>query len=113
MAILAELPDEALLPVGWLRARLEAPAPTEPVGGLSCADVAKMLDRTPGTVRGWCARGELKGSYRMHGNREWRVPRAALRAYLDAQAGRGRSYEDVGSVDLGSWRRLKGGGVCG
>ena len=102
--LLEPLPDEALVPVGWLRSYLRAPAPTEPIGDLSCAQAAEALGRKPGTVRGWCARGEIPGAYRLNG-REWRVPRAGLRAYLDGAASREREPVDPGSVDLGSWRR--------
>ena len=105
-ALLATLPDSALLPVAWLRARLEAPAAgaTEPIGDLSCAAVAKALGRQAGTVRGWCARGEIPGAYRLNG-REWRVPQASLRTYLERQGARRGPAETDGPTDLGSWRR--------
>jgi hypothetical protein len=45
--ILAALPDEALIPVSWIRARLAAPLPVETVGDLSCSDVAEALKRRP------------------------------------------------------------------
>lgn len=106
---LAGLPDEALIPVGWLRTRLRTPGqadPGEPVRDLSCADVATALDRKPGTVRAWCARGEIPGAYLLN-HREWRIPRAALRAYLDRQGNQRTTgnADAAGSVDLGSWRR--------
>ncbi len=104
-AILEALPDDALVPVRWLRARLGAPAgtPDDRIGDLSCTDVAKVLGRTPGCIRGWCARGEIPGAYRLNG-REWRLPAAALRAYLDAHGSK-QSGKDAEAVDLGAWRR--------
>lgn len=105
-ALLAELPDEAMVPVRWLRARLAdggARASDEPfVGDRSCAEVAKLLGRTPGCVRSWCARGELE-AYRLNG-REWRIPQASLRVYLDRSAAK-PVPQSAGAVDLSSWRR--------
>jgi hypothetical protein len=100
--LLADLPDEALIPVGWVRARLDAPAPVEADGDLSCADVAALLRRKPGTIRGWCFRKEISGAYLLNG-RDWRIPRKSLRAYLDKQAA-GKSVDRT-PVDLSSWRK--------
>lgn len=108
---LSTLPDEALVPVGWIRARLDGKADAspagngEPIGDLSAADVAEALDRTPSTIRAWCARGEVPGSYKLRG-REWRIPRASLRRYLDRQAEGKRETRRRGEpVDLGGWRK--------
>ena len=102
--LLSDLPDDALVPVRWVRARLQRPAITDDgVGDLSCADVAKTLGRTPGCIRSWCARAEIQGAYRLNG-REWRIPRTSLRQYLDAQAQQKRDVV-AGPVNLGSWRR--------
>lgn len=105
--ILADLPDNALLPVGWVRARLAAPVPDEAIGDLSCAEIGVLLHRKPGTVRGWLFRKELVG-YRLN-NRDWRVTRAELRRYLDAQGGAGSPIDGASSVDLGSWRNKRRG----
>ncbi len=51
----------------------------EPLVDLTVEDVAKLVGRAPSTVRWWCQKGTLPGAYRLR-NREWRVPRAALRA---------------------------------
>lgn len=101
--LLAALPAEALVPVGWVRARLASPLPVEAVGDLSCSAVAEALNRKSGTVRGWCARGEIVGAYLLNG-REWRIPRASLRSYLDRQ-GEGLSPVEEASFDLGAWRK--------
>ena len=105
--LLADLPDDALLPVGWIRARLRAPvAPkSDGLADLSCDVVAKQLGRKPGTIRGWCARGEIEGAYRLN-DREWRIPAASLRAYLDKAAER-KDPRNGAAPDLGSWRRIK------
>jgi excisionase family DNA binding protein len=113
--ILDALPDDALVPVWWLRRQLELAAGTradEIVVDFSCAEVAEQLGRTPGTIRGWCARGEIPGAYRLN-TREWRIPRAGLRSYLDQQSERRRDRDPAGPVDLGSWRRLTGGVPAG
>lgn len=100
--LLANLPDEALIPVGWVRARLAQPLPVETIGDLSCSDVAEALKRKPGTIRGWCHSGQLEGAYLLHG-KDWKIPRESLRAYLDKQS-KGLSRHDDAAVDLGAWR---------
>lgn len=100
------LPDDALVPVGWIRDRLsDDRAVGGPVADLTVQEVAEELDRAPSTVRGWLGSGDLEG-YRLRG-REWRVPREALVAFLDEERGGGR---EEGSADLGSWRAAAGGG---
>lgn len=105
---LRDLPDEALVPVRWVRERLDGDGEAggdESIGDLSTADVADALDRAPGTIRAWCARGEIPGAYRLHG-REWRIPRVSLRRYLDEQAtGKRKTGRKGEPVDLGSWRK--------
>jgi len=101
--LLAALPNDALVTVRWLRAQLEQPeVADDSVADLSCAAVAKLLDRTPGCIRGWCQRGEIVGVYRLNG-REWRIPRASLRAYQAAHGAK-RSEQNAEPVNLGSWR---------
>src|SRR3990167_91071 len=53
-------------------------------GDLTAAQLAERLRRRPSTIRGWCERGELPGAYRLNG-REWRIPPAALEAFLAGQ----------------------------
>lgn len=98
------LPDEALVPVGWIRGRLGARGEVEV--DLTVEQVAAELSRAPSTVRGWLGAGELAG-YKLRG-REWRVPRASLRAFLDREAnGSERSTESsarAGAIALDAWR---------
>lgn len=71
---------------------------------LTVEDVAEETGRAPSTVRGWLIEGTLRG-YKLNG-RDWRVPRAALRTYLEAQAGPSPASDDGEAVDIGAWRRL-------
>ena len=74
---------------------------------LTLDEAAEKVGRAVSTVRGWCASGELGGAYKLQG-RDWRIPPAALQAFLRAQ------HEDKGThipsgrkVDLGSWREVR------
>jgi len=49
---------------------------------LRIEEVAEETCRSPSTVRSWLISGQLRG-YKLQG-RDWRVPRSALRAFLDA-----------------------------
>ena len=76
------------------------------VSDLTLADVADRVGRAQSTVRGWCTRGLLTGAYRLNG-RDWRVPSAALDAFLEAQ----RTHRQTpskgpsgGITDLSAWR---------
>lgn len=73
---------------------------------LTVEQLATRLGRSPSTVRTWLGEGRLSGAYRLRG-REWRIPPAALRAFLDREA-RGEvsaSEQRQSQVDLGAWRR--------
>lgn len=120
---IAGLPDgcAVIIPVGVLRAWVDADRPDagdadgRRIADLTCAEAAAELGRRPSTVRTWCASGRIPGAYRLHG-REWRIPRAGLRAYLDAQsAGRSRpaSARHEERVDLSRWRSVGTGNVFG
>ncbi len=107
------LPDGAsvLLPVETVRRWLELEgqgAGSRPLSDLTIADVAEELDRSPSTVRGWLIAGDIPEAYKLQG-REWRIPRGALRAFLDGQAnGDGGVRRGTGrrsSAKLSDWRR--------
>lgn len=72
---------------------------------LTVEEVAAELHRAPSTVRGWLIAGELKG-FKLN-RKSWRIPRAALRAYLDAQAAPPQPPTDPGKVDVSAWRRVQ------
>ena len=55
---------------------------------LTVEEVADETHQAPSTVRGWLLSGALRG-FKLN-NRDWRVPRTALREYLEAQAHRTR-----------------------
>ncbi len=88
--------------------------PTKPVAvDLTVAEVAELLHRAPGTVRGWCATGELPGAYRFRG-REWRIPAAAMEALQQgqgeehtAQRNSARYAQSAPEADWGTWRSVK------
>lgn len=83
-----------------------------PIADLTAEEIAQQFDRTPACVRGWCRAGRMPGAYRLNG-REWRIPRATLAAYLEAErSGANRTSPSSnpptlpsGAVDLGAWRR--------
>jgi excisionase family DNA binding protein len=114
LALLVEnLPPGAsvTLPVDWLRSELEA----EGVNGSTISDLtvealAAELGRAPSTVRGWLLEGAIPEAYKL--GREWRIPRAAVRRYLDSLAGNGGNAVGKVTPDRsgavghrpGSWR---------
>lgn len=113
--IIRELPDEALVPVGWVRPLVAETAASagddHELADLTAPDVARILERAPSTIRGWCASGAIEGAYRLRG-REWRIPRDALRRYQDAERQQRRTGEPTQAfrrreVDLSSWRKLR------
>jgi len=82
------LPDESLVPVGFVREAIaEARAGSgDGLADLTVEDVAAVLGRAPSTIRTWLGAGELDG-YKLR-RREWRVPREALEELRDeARAG--------------------------
>lgn len=111
--------DGAMVPAARVLERLDVSERDAPVSApaeadLTAAEIARAHGRTPAAVRSWCRRGLLVGAYRLNG-REWRVPRAALRDFLEGQA-RGparaerkphaRVRRRGGPVDLSSWRKV-------
>jgi|SRR5690606_23634102 len=68
---------------------------------LTLAEVGALYGRKPNTVRDWIKHKGLR-AYR-DATGQWRIPRAALEAWQEAQReGRRVSGEDT---DLGAWRR--------
>ena len=72
---------------------------------LTVSEVAEEMGRSPSTVRGWLIAGDLRG-FKLN-NRDWRVPRSALREYLDAQAAEPEDQDEQRDpVDISAWRRV-------
>lgn len=92
------------------RDALEELLAAEEVGeDLTVDEIARRLGRTAACVRSWAAAGKLPGAYRLQG-REWRVPAAGLRSYLDAQAGHPSEPRRAETADLSAWRRARRSG---
>ena len=74
---------------------------------LTVEQVADETGRAASTVRDWLRSEALRG-YKLNG-RDWRVPRAALDEYLEAQAtDTSETRPDVGDVDISAWRKERG-----
>jgi excisionase family DNA binding protein len=111
---LSDLPEDALVPVGWVVAQLEEDAAEGLEEGhladLTCAEVAKVFNRSAACIRDWCRSGKLR-AYRNVG-REWRVPRSSIREFHDRQAIQDHGQRMPGngkksSPDLGAWRSAR------
>ena len=114
-AITARMPpgSAVTLPVDFLRSLLDQDA-GKPGGRdrlLTLDELAQVTGRATSTLRTWCNTGKITGAFRLHG-REWRVPESAWERYLEGLKMGEATLERVhpeGSVDLGSWRRVRGG----
>ena len=101
------------LSADWLRAQLEAVREIHeaPLAHLTVKQLAEETGRSVSTVRGWLAEQLIPGAYKLRG-REWRVPRAGLREFLEHQARTKREVRPAlgrkGGAGLGSWRKLRG-----
>ena len=108
--IVAEMPDEAAVtfPVVWLRQQLEVEGPDGvEIDDLTCERAAEALDRSASTVRDWCRAGNILGAYRLKG-REWRIPKSALREFLDSQEHPPpKTTRPHAEADLSAWRRKR------
>ncbi|MCA9312005.1 MAG: helix-turn-helix domain-containing protein [Phycisphaerales bacterium] len=89
-ALIRGLPPGAIVTVRaeWiteLLADLPVPEPGTVVD-LTASEVGRLLGRDEKTVAGWCRAGVIEGAYKLRG-REWRVPRASLRAFQEGHRG--------------------------
>lgn len=77
LALLGELPDEASVPVGWLRKRLATEA-SPPSLMLTCAEFAAQHRpvRSSEWARRHCRSGHLTGATKVGG--DWLIPAALL-----------------------------------
>lgn len=101
-------PPGTSIPVASLVAMLaNVEAGDDPLADLTVQEAAVELRRAPSTVRGWLGSGALRG-YRLNG-REWHVPRAAVREYLEAQRNGNRQVtkRNGKAADLSAWKNVK------
>ena len=66
------------------------------------AELAARFHRSPSTIRGWCEHGHFKEAYKLN-RRDWRIPSAALDAFLARQ--RGEPQERL--TELARWRAVR------
>ena len=69
---------------------------------LTVEEVGQEMGRALSAIRAWLISKALRG-YKLN-NCDRRVPRTALREYLEAQAT--RSSETPGEVDITAWRKV-------
>ncbi len=117
---LASLPPDTVVPV-LARDLLELPiagaSPEGPSAGslsradMTVADLAQRYGRSKATCRAWVEAGRFPGAYRLHGNREWRVPPTGLQQFEQAERQRGAGKELASPVrrpgkpvNLSAWR---------
>ena len=108
---LADLPDNALLPVSWIRAHLPETATTKPGDSdvdLTVEHVAELFGRADSTIRTWIAQGVFPSAYRLRG-REWRIPRSDLVAHQQQQREASKPAPPAtatnADADLSAWRK--------
>ena len=78
----------------------------KPQADLSTAEIARMYDRRPQTVRGWIERGLLV-AYKFQGH-EWRITPENLEKFKRQQREH-LKLEAVGpEPDLNTWRKVSG-----
>jgi len=103
---LAQLPDDALVPVQWVRQHLDSESPdAAPERLWTVHEVAERYERSQSTVRGWCAKGELS-AFKLH-RTAWRIPESALENF-DVRQQRGSRRCALGqreSANVARWRR--------
>lgn len=106
---LATLADaEATIPAREVLRRLpptDATTKDFVAGDMTLEQVASEVGRATSTVRTWCNSKRLDGAYRLNG-RDWRIPQAALRKFLDDQ-GREDAQDQMqnGGGDWEDWRQ--------
>ena len=106
IAALKPLPGTATLPVAWILELLSAEAAeADTIADPTVEDVAAEVGRSVSTVRGWA--NKIEGAYKL--GRQWRIPRAALRAYLKSLAAPKKPMPTAAPPDLGSWRKHRKG----
>ena len=112
--ILAALPDDALVPVSWVRSQVRTHPDSEDRErhrDLSAREFAELVNRSAAQVRAWCAAGSVPGAYRLPGEKRhgaWRIPHESVDAFR--QRGTTRVPKEIQeggteAPDVGAWRR--------
>ena len=86
--VLTALPTSALVPAGWVLQLLDAaPSPASDAPDLDVAAFAKLMRRSPATIRGWLERGLVAGAFKLPGSNPrrcaWRIPLSAVQAFRE------------------------------
>ncbi len=77
-----------------------------PQADLSTAEIARMYDKSPQTVRGWIGKGLLE-AYRFQGH-EWRVTPDSLQKFIREQREPLKLEVVSPEPNLGAWRKVSG-----
>jgi excisionase family DNA binding protein len=77
----------------------ESEQPAAPAD-FTVAELASRFHRSASTVRDWCEHGRFEGAYKLNG-RDWRVPPAAVDAFLAEQRG------EKQITPLEAWRAVR------
>ncbi len=105
LEVLERLPDDAQMPVGWIREQLEDGSARDEgrLADLTAAEAGRVVGRASSTIRSWCAAGEFPGAYKQN-DKEWRIPPDAVREYVARQ----RGGDETGRVITPSQERALG-----
>ena len=80
----------------------------QPQADLSTADIARMYDKSPQTVRDWIKK-KLLEAYKFQGGREWRVTPENHEKFKREQRGPLKLEVVKPAPNLGAWRKAAGG----
>jgi excisionase family DNA binding protein len=69
---------------------------------LTVPELAGRFHRSPSTIRDWCEQGRFEGAFKLNG-RDWRIPQAAVDAFLARQGRQPRTSP----VNLSAWRVMR------
>jgi hypothetical protein len=80
---LAGLPDDALVPVRWVKKLLAGEVVPSEFRVLTTREAADLFGYSVDTWRGWADEGEVRGAYRDEGEAgTWRLPMKACEEHL-------------------------------
>jgi hypothetical protein len=116
-ALLAELPADALLPVGYLREQLgeEAlQAAANDAGAalardLTVKEFGACFGKSASTARLWCEQGRVGGAWKLNG-REWRIPAGSVEQFRQAQGAPAPEAARPAAGHLSDWRHARKAG---